>query len=365
MLRNKNLSNYSMTATAVALMLGYPAIFPCSDPAVNVYIRVTSLLFLVLKVLEIGTFNRHFNSKWALRDYVEYMWSSSNIPIRLLELKQSDLQRTSRCHVIGAGHQTLAFYMKLVVRLFLSWIAYSIAISYFQKYPYTPASGWFLNLSNPKEIVDHAMFGVLTYCFTGIIFNGLLPVFVILNAPFVPIFNEPFLATSLRDFWSNRWNSLIKTSIHRVAFIPTLKLLKSLSSNRDQEKPTHSEKQHKQPDIHYMIAVMASFTFSALYHEYLIFNFFTEPSLGENFCFFMLQGIFCVIQVYFQKLTGFGKTWGRGGVFWNFVGWSCTMGLLLITSPMFVGPYARFGVFFEPFVIPVYGPFNNIIQKVI
>ncbi|KAJ3091640.1 hypothetical protein HK100_007131, partial [Physocladia obscura] len=77
-----------------------------------------------------------------------------------------------------------------------------------------------------------------------------------------------------------------------------------------------------------------------------------DQPMGENAAFFVLQGLLCYMQIQLQRASGFGKTWGTGvgGVI---VGWLWTMFFMAATGPLFVGPYARSGLFFDTFVLPV------------
>ncbi|KAI9345233.1 hypothetical protein BDR26DRAFT_154989 [Obelidium mucronatum] len=103
---------------------------------------------------------------------------------------------------------------------------------------------------------------------------------------------------------------------------------------------------------------------SAALHELLIFMFLPGQGFGENTAFFLLQGIFCFGQIYLQRVTGFGKTWGKG-VFGTLVGWSTTIGILVWMSPLFVGPYARSGVFVDDFAIPLPPALLQFIRTII
>jgi hypothetical protein len=85
----------------------------------------------------------------------------------------------------------------------------------FERFSLPPSS--FLPLLWP---VRYALLAVIIYLylpmsfdivfgFTGLLFN------VRMNSPFP---SNPFLSTSLRDFWSRRWNMYIKRVLHRTCF---------------------------------------------------------------------------------------------------------------------------------------------------
>ncbi|KAI9342256.1 hypothetical protein BDR26DRAFT_859428 [Obelidium mucronatum] len=163
-----------------------------------------------------------------------------------------------------------------------------------------------------------------------------LPVVILLDAPFIHMFKEPYFSTSLSDFWSHRWNYPIKETMHRLGFLPTLQALSAFDSRKNgiTQKP---------PMYHLAIASFAAFVASAIFHEYVVFMFMTNEPFGQNGAFFLLNGVLCVIQHLFQHVTGLGHTWGKGPL-WNLLGWGVTLTILLKTSPLFVGTYARSGV---------------------
>ncbi|KAJ3015050.1 UNVERIFIED_CONTAM: hypothetical protein HDU68_012896, partial [Siphonaria sp. JEL0065] len=94
------------------------------------------------------------------------------------------------------------------------------------------------------------------------------------------------------------------------------------------------------------LASVATFMASALYHEYIILMFMPGQPHGLNACFFLLNGFLCLVQIKLQKVTGFGGakgTWGKG-VFWGCIGWVAMWTILVVTSPLFAGTYARSGL---------------------
>ncbi|KAJ3065401.1 hypothetical protein HDU99_004174, partial [Rhizoclosmatium hyalinum] len=60
----------------------------------------------------------------------------------------------------------------------------------------------------------------------------------------------PYLATSLREFWSERWNTLVKDFLAMVVFSPVIKVLTKKGSR----------------EMTFMVACLAAFVFSGLLH---------------------------------------------------------------------------------------------------
>ncbi|KAI8613485.1 hypothetical protein BC830DRAFT_1132075 [Chytriomyces sp. MP71] len=86
---------------------------------------------------------------------------------------------------------------------------------------------------------------------------------------------------------------------------------------------------------HAAVATMAVFFVSGLIHEFnMLFVFLEIHPFGNMMAFFLLNGVLCIAQEWFQRATGYGKRWGRGWM-WSLVGWMCTMFFLLLISNMF------------------------------
>mmetsp|Transcript_8947 Transcript_8947/g.10372 ORF Transcript_8947/g.10372 Transcript_8947/m.10372 type:complete len:154 (-) Transcript_8947:73-534(-) len=100
--------------------------------------------------------------------------------------------------------------------------------------------------------------------------------------------NDPLLSSaSPSDFWSGRWNLVIHGALKRGVFKPIYKI----SSNK-------------------FVAVMGTFLFSGLLHEYILIvihpphlNF--KPSLGKETAFMMWNAGLICIEVLIGHLTIF------------------------------------------------------------
>ncbi|PWA74767.1 putative long-chain-alcohol O-fatty-acyltransferase 3 [Artemisia annua] len=91
-------------------------------------------------------------------------------------------------------------------------------------------------------------------------------------------FNEPYLATSLQDFWGRRWNLTVSNILRHTIFKPIINIF----SNKDWAP---------------FSAVMASFLVSGLMHE-LFFYYVTRVNpTWEIASYFMLQGICVVVEL--------------------------------------------------------------------
>ncbi|XP_038897084.1 probable long-chain-alcohol O-fatty-acyltransferase 5 [Benincasa hispida] len=100
--------------------------------------------------------------------------------------------------------------------------------------------------------------------------------------------NEPYLATSLQDFWGRRWNILVSNILKLTVFLPVRSAMISRTGRRRSAA----------------VAVFAVFVVSGLMHELLFYYVNRVAPSWEVTAFFVLQGI-CVL-VEFQLKTAVG-----------------------------------------------------------
>ena len=168
----------------------------------------------------------------------------------------------------------------------------------------------------------YALLGLILYLILGMASNFVFGLAGCLwntrmNAMF-PSF--PFFATSLRDFWSYRWNSYVKVLLHRVSFLVIPKLNRT---SRIMAKSTSG---------------FMAFALSALFHEYLFVLSYGQWS-GKNLLFFVLHGVLMRLEI------GHQPSLKNETPMEKFFGWTRTMGILLITSPLFFDPWLKVNYF--------------------
>ncbi|CAK8538874.1 unnamed protein product [Lathyrus sativus] len=101
--------------------------------------------------------------------------------------------------------------------------------------------------------------------------------------------DEPYLSTSLSDFWGKRWNLMVTYILRHTVYIP-VKILFS--------------KTLLGPQWTSLFGIIVSFLVSGLMHE-LIFYYVTHVTpTWEVTCFFMLHGICVVVEVGVMKWLG-------------------------------------------------------------
>ncbi|KAJ0246153.1 Wax synthase domain-containing protein [Hirschfeldia incana] len=146
-----------------------------------------------------------------------------------------------------------------------------------------------------------------------------LLVFITLGCDLEPQFNEPYLATSLQDFWGRRWNLMVPALLKPAIYIPVRRLCDGRMST----------------DHARFLAVMATFIFSGVAHEVFFYTLTFEMPTGEVTCFFVLHGV-CTAAEIAVKRTEFVRRWRVSPT----VSRLFTVGFVVMTSGWLLFPTA-------------------------
>ncbi|KAK4794436.1 hypothetical protein SAY86_012430 [Trapa natans] len=92
-----------------------------------------------------------------------------------------------------------------------------------------------------------------------------------------PQFNEPYLSTSLQDFWGRRWNLMVTSILRPTVYYPVQSLFAPVIGHKLAPLP----------------AVVATFAVSGLMHELIYYYFARVRPTWEVTWFFVLHGV-CV-----------------------------------------------------------------------
>ncbi|KAI9340560.1 hypothetical protein BDR26DRAFT_352773 [Obelidium mucronatum] len=171
--------------------------------------------------------------------------------------------------------------------------------------------------------------------------------------PIPVLYKAPYAAKSMRDLWANRWNLVAQASLERGIYIPTLKLLEKNPKIEDKQPPRYSF-------LSVATATMVTFLVSGLQHELCVVHLMPEQPLGTTVAFFLLNGMFCILEAAFQRVTGYGVNWGVGP-FWKCLNWFLTLGTLITLSPLMLRPFIHSGLYFEK--VPVPDPIIDFCQN--
>ncbi|KAM7251783.1 hypothetical protein ACFE04_023666 [Oxalis oulophora] len=120
------------------------------------------------------------------------------------------------------------------------------------------------------------------------------PARAVLGFEIEPQFNEPYLATSLQDFWGKRWNLMVPTILHPTVYSPTRRVASSLIGNKWAP----------------VAAVLASFLVSGLFHELIYYYFTHVRPTWEVTWFFVLHGVCMGLEIVVKRsVEGKWRLW--------------------------------------------------------
>ncbi|KAJ4725193.1 acyl-CoA--sterol O-acyltransferase 1-like [Melia azedarach] len=96
-----------------------------------------------------------------------------------------------------------------------------------------------------------------------------------------PQFNEPYLATSLQDFWGRRWNLMVTSILRPTVYNPIRNIFTRIIGRTWAQIP----------------AVIAAFAVSGLMHEIIYYYLTCAPPTWEVTSFFVLHGMCLIVEV--------------------------------------------------------------------
>ncbi|XP_010252640.1 PREDICTED: long-chain-alcohol O-fatty-acyltransferase-like [Nelumbo nucifera] len=100
-----------------------------------------------------------------------------------------------------------------------------------------------------------------------------------------PQFNEPYLTTSLQDFWGRRWNLMVSSILRPTVYDPVRRISAPVFGTRWAPLP----------------AVVAAFTVSGLMHELIYYYLTRVDPTWEVTWFFVFQGLCVATEVAVKK----------------------------------------------------------------
>ncbi|CAM2709373.1 unnamed protein product [Rotaria socialis] len=176
----------------------------------------------------------------------------------------------------------------------------------FQTILYLIPSEWLAtspSLMSPRSyFIRYGLLGAILYLsmdsVTSIGFGFYMLLFNIRINPAFPAF--PFVSTSLREFWSKRWNNLVKTSLQLISFIVIPKLI-------DPIKP--------------------------------MIWFVSGKWSGKSMIFFSIHGLLVLLEIKMKLPIRSNTFQGK------LTGWIWTIGIMFITLPLFFDPFIEAGLF--------------------
>ncbi|KAG5561183.1 hypothetical protein RHGRI_004263 [Rhododendron griersonianum] len=107
-----------------------------------------------------------------------------------------------------------------------------------------------------------------------------------------PPFDEPYLSTSLQDFWGRRWNLVVSRTLRPTVYDPVLCISARLMGRKWAALP----------------AVMSTFVVSGLMHELIFYYMGRVRPTWEITWFFLLHGACLVVEIWIKKVVN-GRFW--------------------------------------------------------
>ncbi|CAI9760391.1 unnamed protein product [Fraxinus pennsylvanica] len=163
---------------------------------------------------------------------------------------------------------------------------------------------------------------------------------VLVGLELEPPSDEPYLSTSLQDFWGRRWNLTVTNTLRHTVYKPVRSAAAAVLGNNLAPLP----------------AVVAAFIVSGLMHE-LLFYYVTRVSPSwEMTLFFVLHGVCVMVELVFKAALG-----GKWRLPW-FVSGPLTVGFVVATSFwLFFPPLTRNGA--DVRVIEEFRFFGELVKK--
>ncbi|XVF79676.1 hypothetical protein PTKIN_Ptkin15bG0008600 [Pterospermum kingtungense] len=100
-----------------------------------------------------------------------------------------------------------------------------------------------------------------------------------------PQFNEPYLSTSLQDFWGKRWNLMVTSILRPTVYEPSLRFSSTVIGRTWAPLPS----------------VFATFVVSGLMHELMFYYLGRLSPTGEVSWFFIIHGFCLTLEIGLKK----------------------------------------------------------------
>ncbi|KAK8614789.1 hypothetical protein V6N13_068580 [Hibiscus sabdariffa] len=100
-----------------------------------------------------------------------------------------------------------------------------------------------------------------------------------------PQFNEPFLSTSLQDFWGKRWNLMVTGILRPTVYEPALRYSSAVIGRKWAPLPS----------------VFSTFVVSAVMHELMFYYLGRMSPTGEITLFFLIHGFCLTVEIGLKK----------------------------------------------------------------
>ncbi|KAK4782020.1 hypothetical protein SAY86_016122 [Trapa natans] len=134
--------------------------------------------------------------------------------------------------------------------------------------------------ANPKLLV--AIYSCMLYLLIDVVLGFFInAVRLLTGVDLEPPSNEPYLSTSLQDFWGRRWNLVVTDTLHQSVYVPLRRAAEPFLGRQWANFP----------------AILATFLVSGLMHELLYYYVIRAYPTWEVTWFFVFHGICVAAEV--------------------------------------------------------------------
>nr|GMD04919.1 acyl-CoA--sterol O-acyltransferase 1-like [Ipomoea batatas] len=143
----------------------------------------------------------------------------------------------------------------------------------------------------PVQVSENRQKSAVSYALKAVLMDIILAIVAalaraVLGLELEPTFNEPYLSTSLQDFWGSRWNLMVNRILRPAVYSPFLDVADKYLGRRWATYP----------------AVMATFMVSGLMHELIYFYLGRVRPTWEVTWFFLLHGVCVAVEIAMKKV---------------------------------------------------------------
>lgn len=186
---------------------------------------------------------------------------------KTIQLNPSELETTKK------AHKSLSNYVFKIIALFIC-----INLCHYKDHFIHPKLIWLLYLIQIYTSLEVLLAVIAALAQASI------------RVQLEPQFDEPYLATSLQDFWGKRWNLMVSNILRPTVYSPIRSFCELMAGK------TIWRKWCPVP------AMLVAFLVSGLMHELVFYNIGRLKPTGEATCFFLLSGISVAVEMGIKRL---------------------------------------------------------------
>ncbi|KVH88673.1 acyl-CoA--sterol O-acyltransferase 1-like [Cynara cardunculus var. scolymus] len=141
-----------------------------------------------------------------------------------------------------------------------------------------------------NRMIAWILFACSVYFFLELILVvSSITVELLLGVKLDPQFDEPYLSTSLQDFWGRRWNVMVNRILYPTIYNPVRTLSTKVIGRMWAPVP----------------AVLTTFAVSGLMHELIFYYFTRDWPTWHTMLFFCIHGVSLVTEIMIKKSVNF------------------------------------------------------------